>query len=61
MHTHFDARFALACSRFCAANQADQAYYRRHGHLRELLPMGGCDACKRDAQRAEEARRLASA
>lgn len=56
MHMHYDSKGAQACSRFCAHNYADGAYYRRHGHVREVGPVNGCYECKQDEKRIEEAR-----
>ena len=56
MHMHGTMQAANKCARFCAANQADKEYYRKHHHYREG-PSAGCSACKDIRDRAEEKRR----
>lgn len=56
MHRHGTSQLAQKCSRFCAQNYADRAYWERHGHVRDVSPVPKCYECGQDAKRAEENR-----
>jgi hypothetical protein len=56
MHMHGTSQVAQKCSRFCAQNYADTAYWKRHFHVRDYAPVTGCYECKQDEKRIEEAR-----
>lgn len=56
MHQHGTMQAANRCARFCAANEADKEYYRKHRHYREV-PTAGCLACKDLKDKVEAKRR----